>query len=256
MKSTRRVFSEFDSNTRIHNGELDSVTLENDLKNNFEDCFNKNFEIVTQLVDNPEDANPDYKNALIELTKYGILSVIRPPIKKKEIKDILTNFLFNEILPNAAPSLKAELEEYKKVTEQTKYINEFEYSKSVKNIFKLMGNINCVVSVLRCNHFFILPDCSSICKREKINKYFNPDIKNVAMVGIPLGSKIFLHAESEKFHKFNDKVIQLTEKSLSLIEEINYYLFVNSYKQIACENKQYLIDFINKIDVLEKKYGK
>ncbi|OFX42738.1 MAG: hypothetical protein A2046_11145 [Bacteroidetes bacterium GWA2_30_7] len=247
-KSTKRVFSEDESNSRVVNKQIDHLSLEKDLKDNYEDFFSKNFEIVNKQVSNPQNELSNIKKALIELTKYGIAGEIRNPIKKKESDNAITNFLFNQILPNADPKLKKEIEDLKSSVEQTKYINAIYYSEFVENVFKSMGGVNCVIYLIKCNHFFILPDRPSISKREKINEYFNPDIKEIAMVGIPLSSKIFLHSESQKHRKYKDTFVELTEQNVSIIEQINFLLYVNAYKQVACQNKGYLANFVSNIE--------
>lgn len=250
-KSTERVFSEDESNTRIRNEQIDHSSLEKDLKDNFEDNFTKNYLEIQKIISNPKDVSPAYKNALIELTKYGIAGEIRNPIKKKESDTAITNVLFNQILPHAAPKLKNELELLKAKVEKTKYINAIEYSEFTKKVYESMGEINCILYIINCDHYFILPDRASITKREKINEYFNPDIKEIAMVGIPLSSKIFLHSESKKLRKYSDRIIELKEKDISVIEQINFSLYVNAYKQVACENKDYLKNFVKNIETIK-----
>ncbi len=255
-KSTKRIFSEDYSNTKISDGQIDHHSLENDLKKHFENSFNKNFNVITDIALNPGKPNEAYLPALIELTKYGLLKESRPPQEKKKITDLFNDVLHNKLLSNAAPALKNELEQYLKNANKIKYINEFDYSIGTTNILKEMGGLNFVITKIQCNHFFILPDCASMTRRARINDYFNPEIKNVAIVGTPLSSKFFLESISEKYAQVNDKIRFLTEKSANLIEEINYFLYLNAHKFIACENKDYLKKFIGNIKNLEKMFNR
>ena len=249
-KSTKRVFSEDESNTRITNEQIDHLSLEKDLKDNFEDDFTKHFEVISKITSNPKYVTPNLRDAIIWLTKYGIAGEIRIPAKKKESDDVIKDFLFNKLLPSAALEFKNELEELKTQIGKTKYTNTVQYSEFANQVFKSMGGINWILYVIKCDHYFLLPDRPSIAKREKINEYFNPDIKEIAMVGIPLSSKIFLHSESKKLRKFNDKIIELAEQDVSIIEKINHSLYINAQKQVACESKKYLANFIKNLETL------
>jgi hypothetical protein len=228
------------------NNKLDHSSLEKDLNENFENLFTKQFEIISKIV-STQVITSAFREAAIGLTKYGIAGEIRPPATKKKTDEVIYDALFNKILPLAAPELKQNLENLKAKTEQTKYSNLINYSEFSEKVLKAMGDINCILYVIKCDHYFFLPDRPSITKREKINECFNPDIKEIAMVGIPLSSKIFLHSESRKLRKYEDRIIELTEKNVSVIEQINHSLYSNAHKQVACENKEYFENFIKNI---------
>ena len=109
-----------------------------------------------------------------------------------------------------------------------------------------MGDINFILFVINCGEFFILPDRPSFTQRERLNNHYNPDAKEIAIVEVPLSSKLYLHCESVKFRRFNSKIVELTEKDKSIIDEINRSLYSNAKKFVACENKQYLTSLIKK----------
>lgn len=253
-KSTERVFSEDFANSRFTDDELDHSTLEKDLMDNFEDTFTPYFNEVKRVVLNPNEASEEFHKALIGLTKYGIAGEIRNPIKKKNNDTEITDALFKQILPIAAPELQSELLALKERTEKTKYTNALRYSEFTEKVFEAMRGVSCSLFVIECEHYFILPDRPSITKRERINEYFYPDIKEIAMVGIPLSSKIYLHSESKKLRNYTPKIFTISEKNSAAIDQINLSLYLRAYKQVACESKDYLQSFINRVENLKSEF--
>lgn len=254
-QTTKSVFSEDDSNTRLgNNDELDRISLEKDLKDNFEDVYFQNFQVVKTIVNDQTRTPENYRDALVSLTKYGIAGELRHPDRKRSMDGVIGDALFKQIMPFAAPELKGELEELKRGLEKTKYSNQIEYSKFAEEVIRLMGGINCIVYSIKCDKVFILPDKPAITLRAKINEYFNPDIREIAMVGIPLSSKIFLHSQSVKLGPLSDSVYHLEEEFPGEVEKINYGLYMNAHKHVACESKDYLTKFLAHLDVIAKKY--
>jgi len=245
--TTKAVFSEKEGNSRFYNGEIDHSSLEKDLKDNFEDLYNFCLSCVIKLIQNPENPPSIFRKALLYLVRYGIAGEIRRPQEKFDSDSSIKKVLFEEFMPNAAPELKESLMKLKERTANSKYINSLFYSEFANTVLKAMGELSFVIYFIQGNNYFILPDRPSISKRMKINEYFNPDIKEIAMVGIPLSSKIFLHAESQKIRKLPDQIIYINEENHSILNKINIALYKYADKQVACENESYLKDFIEKI---------
>ncbi len=250
-QTTKTLFSENDSNARSNDDlSTDRVLLEKDLKDNFEDHFDRHLKIVKDLIKNPSIPSKTYKDSLIALTKFGVIGEVRNPASKKESDNTIADVLFGQILPHAAPELESELLGLKDRLSKTKYSNSLIYSDFAENIFQRMGEICSVIYFIDCNKFFLLPDVSAIRARAKINEYFNPDIREIAMVGIPLTSKIYLHSQSIKLEKVADSVASINESFPGEIERINFGLYDNSYEQVACENYDYLLKFRDNLDAI------
>jgi len=247
-KSTKRVFSEYESNSKITDNKVDHESLELDLKEHFEDNFVELYKTIIEYISNSKSITPKLKDAIIEFAKYGVISEIRTPFMKSQADEAIKNSLFNQILPYSANPLKEQLEELKVMLQKTKYSNSLKYSDFSERVIEKMGDINFIIYVIKTNDFFILPDCASITWRARINEYFNPDIKEISMVGIPLSSKVFLHVESKKLRKFKTGIIELNENNVSAIRTINFSLYKNANKQVACENKSYLTNLIEIIE--------
>lgn len=253
-RSTKRLFSEDYSNstTRDDLG-VDSESLEKDLKDNYEDYYYSNVEILKRAMEDSENPPLDFRRALDNLTEFGIIGEIRNPNNKRISDESISNVLFGQILPNAAPELRKQLEELKERLAKTKYSNSIKYSEFAHNVFKLMGGIRIRLYQILSDKYFLLPDVSSIRARAKINEYFNPDITEIAMVGIPLSSKLFLHAQSIKIGQLTDSYLKIrTDVFPNEVERINYGLYTGSYKEIACENRVYLERFRDNLDIIKK----
>lgn len=254
-QSTKTLFSEDDSNTRT-NEDLSTNRhfLEADLKNVFEDHYEYHLSIIQRLVENPSQPPDDFRNSIVVLTKFGSIGEIRHPLHKKGTDDIIAEPLFNQILPQAAPELKASLLELKDRLSRTKYSNSIQYSQHANQLFALMGDITSLIYSIECNKYFLLPDISAIRARAKINTYFNPDIREIAMVGMPLTSKLYMHSQSIKLGTTLDAVMPVDEEKFpGEVERINYGLFDNAYREVACESYDYLLRFRDNLDMIKGK---
>jgi aspartate/glutamate racemase len=89
--------------------------------------------------------------------------------------------------------------------------------------------------------------------RDKINEYFNPDIKEIAYVGIPISSKMYIHFFSEKLFKENKPISDVIYEDSFVINKINKASYDVCQNKIACENEDYLKKFINKIKTVAQQ---
>jgi hypothetical protein len=142
-QTTKRLFSEDDANTKTNDDlSVDRKSLEKDLKDNFEDRYPSDLNIVKSLINDPSNPPNNYRDSLVSLTKFGIIGETRNPINKKGNDDSLGDVLFGQILPNAPPELKKQLLELKERLAKTKYSNSILYSESAEDIFRRMGMSN------------------------------------------------------------------------------------------------------------------
>lgn len=244
--STRKLFSEDDGNTKARLDDLspDRSSLEDDLRKNFEDHYDKHVRAIEELVRNPLNAPANVRDSIIALTKFGLIGEIRHPVHKKGMDDMISQALFGQIMPIAAPELKAELEAAQEWLSRTKYSNTITYSEHADRLFALMGDINYKIFSIESDKCFVLPDTTAARSRAKINQYFNPDIVEVAIIGIPLNSKLLLHSQSVKLAPLKNEVMTEYEEPFpGEIEEINYSLLYHSHRHVACESRQYLEKF-------------
>ncbi|GAB3721951.1 DUF4238 domain-containing protein [Spirosoma lituiforme] len=247
--TTKTVFSEDLSNSRVVNGMIDHTSLETDLKK-YEDYFQLHFEAVKKYAEESKsNYSSNYTSAFLELIKYGIASETRHPIIKKYMDDQIDEALFGRILPYAAPELKAELEKQQEIRSMTSYSNSIDYSEFAEEVLKRMGDLCVIVYVIKTDDYFILPDRYSLVIREKINEYFNPDVKEIAFVATPLSSKIFFVASSKKFLNGRNTAVEITENNRHVVYDINKDLYEWALKQVACEDRMYLADLVSRIQL-------
>jgi hypothetical protein len=241
--TTKSIFSERGLNSRLaENDTIDHETIEQDIKTSFEDSFRKHTEIITKGIVS-KTVGLNFKNSLDEVAKLAIIGDFRTP-EYKQKTDQLFGKAFKEIANHATPQLKKALEKFFIDREKTKYSNAMNYSEMANEIFKNMGSVNHKIVWIQSNDCFVLPDCTSVVKRERINKHFNPDAKEIAVVGIPLTSKVFVLTTSNKLKPDSDGLMPIETNNHDYVFQINGTLTANSKKAIACENKNYLDTFV------------
>lgn len=246
--TSKSLFSEEFSNSRYIDGKVDHISLEKELNDFFEKDFAKNTAIIQEFV-NTKDCNSDVLEALSYFAKYGIISEMRTPWYKKQTDEAIFG-IFKELRDHAVPALKAEIDEGLQFENHVKYSNIGSYMKTANKILEKMGKL--IFQVLIADHqdYFFIPDFGAATAREKINQYFNPDIKEIAYIGLPLTSKIYINYYSEKLYE-NHKVpmcsaIHCTSSAVTLHNKANIEY---CHDKIACENEFYLKDFINSINI-------
>jgi len=241
--STKSVFSETGLNSKLTDeDEIDHVTIEEDIRTTFEDRFRTNTDIIVDAL-NRTTFSWTFRHSLDEITQLGIIGDFRTPEFKKRM-DKTFGTVFRTIADNATPELKNTLDKFFTDREKTKYSNALNYSEVAKDIFDKMGEINHKIVWIKSNDYFILPDCTSAIRREKINEYFNPDIREIATVAIPLTSKIFIISSSKKISPGGDELMVIDRDNHDYVLQINGTLLSQSHKAVACESKVYLSNFI------------
>ncbi|PTX43461.1 uncharacterized protein DUF4238 [Christiangramia gaetbulicola] len=245
-KSTKSVFSEKFGNSRYINGKLDHKSLEDDLNEHFEKDFPTHYNTINSFIEN-RTWNKEVKDALVYIAKYGIIADFRTPRYKQNFED---NFFsaFQQISQSAIPELKKEIDQMFDYKDQVQYMNVVDYSNIANKILDLMGDLIFSIQVPRDEKdYFLIPDIAGATSREKINQYFNPEIKEIAYIGIPLSSKIYIHYYSEKLFtkekKPTSSLVFIDSEEVNFINKKNYDY---SQNKVACENKVFLEDFIRK----------
>ena len=243
-KSTKNVFSEKYGNSRYSNGKLDHKSLEDDLNEHFEKDFSSHCNTINSFIQN-RTLTEEVQKALLYIARYGIIADFRTPRYKQHLEDAFFS-AFAQISENAIPELKNEIDEMFEYREEVQYMNVVDYSNIADSILDLMGDLIFIIQMPQDDQdYFLIPDVGGATAREKINTYFNPDVKEIAYVGIPLSSKVYIHFYSNKLFVKNKKpsssVVYLNSEEVRNLNKQNYDY---SQNKIACENKKYLEDFI------------
>lgn len=242
--STKHVFSERDSNSSVIDDLVNHDKLEKDLNDHFESKFSIDFSNAQKIANGTSTFNERILESLIRLTKFGIACTLRSPEGKKSRDGMIKKALFEQILPVASPELKEELQITKAKYSVTKYFNRTLYSKFAQTVMDNMGKVFFKLYSIECDAFFLLPDTGSVIRRENINNHPNPDAQEIAMMGFPLSSKLFMHVESKKLSDGENELIRVTTSNIREVHRINLAMYLCSNRQVACESEAYLREFI------------
>ncbi len=243
--TTKSVFSEKDLNSKFNNGSLDHISLEKDLNEHFEKDFSKHLGIVQNFLSEC-NLTTEVNESLIYFAKYGIIGEIRNPRHKKNLEETIYN-AFSEMYEMFTDELKKEFDKAFAYKKEIKYINTVQYSKFADEIIELMGDLIFIIETPKNDSdYFLLPDFCAANRREKINTYFNPDIKEIAYIGLPLTSKLYIHFYSSKIEniKLNSGIYELDTLIVNKLNKMNYDY---SESKVACESEEYLKYFIKNV---------
>lgn len=244
--TTKTLFSEKYLNTRFNDGNIEHESLENDLNEHFEKDFGKHYQVIVSFIQHQE-FTLDVEIALSYFAKYGVIADMRTPRYKKDLDDSLFK-AFSEITENATTELKQQVDEIFEFKKVTNYSNLLDYSKTADKVIALMGNLIFKIHIPKDDEdFYLVPDIAAATSRAKINRYFNPDIEEVAYIGIPLSSKIYIHFHSEKLFGKDKPDSCISYCDSSVVEKFNTANLDYSQSKVACESEEYLKKFIKRI---------
>jgi hypothetical protein len=247
-KSTlKSLFSEEYSNSRFSDGYIDHETLEKELNDFFERDFAKNVSIVQQFIsDNNQNHNKEIINALRYFVKYGIIAEMRTSKHKEEVDEAVFGTL-KGLSEMFSPELKADFERVIEFQNHVKYSNLTSYIEIADQILEKMGDLRYEILVADQFNYFFIPDFGAATQRDKINEYFNPDIKEIAYVGLALTSKIFINFYSTKLYK--DRSIPSSSIIYCEFNAVEYFNRLNlryCQSKVASENEEYLKKFVER----------
>lgn len=243
--TTKTLFSEKDLNTSFNNKKKDFETLEKDLNLYIEKYFSKNYAILLNFMKNLV-LTEEVRKAIIGFVYYGAIGEIRNPRNKQVLENVFYDTIYNRFYNKATDELKRGIDELFAYKKETKYINIIQYSELASRIVKSMGDIVFVIETpSEESDYFLLPDFCSATIRAKINTYFNPDIKEIAYIGLPLSSKVYIHFYSSKLKNINLKSEVFYTNSEN-VYNINKRNFEFCESKVSCENEEYLKKFIKR----------
>ncbi len=235
--SAKSIFSEKFSNSIYNRGQVDHKILEEDLKI-FEDTFPTAVELIANTK-NTKIISTECYRALTQITLFGIASTLRHPVAKQELDEIY-DILFDRLNGQMTDKLKKELEQAVEFKNHVKYANLLKYSDTAIQIYEKMGELDFAIWHIESDDCFLLSDNTAFTIRRKINDYFNPDIKEIAEVGISLTDKLFVHAVSKKIGQTKSYLAFVEKNNDQTVLDINYNLFQCSRKTIGTSNNDYL----------------
>jgi len=241
--TTKSIFSERNLNTkRNDDGTYDYSSIEAELNQYFEKDFPYWCKTVQDFVASEESDNDTAHDALHSLAGYGLIAESRTPRDKKIIDNAIYNGL-TEIFGSGMENLPEELAKYFEFNEEVKYTNTGSYVEFANEVFEAMGDLFFSIEIPKGREdYFILPDFGAVMQRYRINDHFNPDAKDIAYIGLPLSSKMYIHFFSGKLKVFpvQPGIHFRTSGEVALLNKANYDY---ARQFIACENHEYLKKF-------------
>jgi len=254
-RTTKSIFSEPKLNSTVIAGEVNHIVVEDDLRFYLEDSYTKNLNVIETYAITVSEDEDGFIAALLEMARLGVIGEMRHPSHKKRVDDQVYG-VFEMFAPLAADKLKKEIEDALEERKKTKYSNSLRYAQMSGEILKKMGEINFTTIYISNNtDYFILSDCSSTTFRAKINEYFNPDIKDIAMVFMPISSKIAIIGVANNLDDHPGSIKYYTERDRAALEMFNHMTLANSKKMVACEDGEYLRAFVVRQRAYYKKAG-
>lgn len=243
-KTTKSIFSEKNLNTKLIENVYDYSSIEEQLNEHFEKDFGNNFRLISKFIDD-KIRTKEFENAVIYFAKYAVISELRTPFRKNQTDEAIYKGL-SIITEMGDEKLKKQFEDYFAFNEVRKYSNAVDYVEFSQKVLKSMGEIFFIIETPQNeNDFYFLPDFGAATTKEKINTYFNPDVKEIAYIGIPISSKIYIHFYSSKLNN-SVNCSKLTYVDSDIVYKLNKMNFEYSNRIIACENQEYIKEFVRK----------
>lgn len=266
--SSKSIFSEKELNTIVDDeGNLNHSEIESQLNKKFESEFPKHYNLLKGL---KEDENYEYldeiskngklKSALYYLIRLGLIGDFRNPNYLKKTDLIIEN-IFNTLKINATTSLSNEIDNQIEKRSLSKYNSHSDLEELADGIIKNMGEHVFTIHIAPENEFFILPDCQSTYQRNILEDDVIIDglehksmCNVVSILGYPIDSRMFLSIESKKIsiEKFN----MIKKIDSNTLFYLNYHLYKSAYKDIICENENYLKALVDKLIKFDKIVSK
>ena len=242
-KSTiKSLFSEDLSNTKFENNKIDNQTLEDQLNEYFEKDFPGHSNNIIELANDPSKNNESKLESLYYIACYALIADVRFPFHKKGIDE-----LYNSLMRETAYKVRllgdetqAAFIEKSLGNDKTKYSNVVNYTTIAASRLQKMGDLDFNLFTIKSTDKFILPDIGCLLTRERINNYFNPHLKEVAIFGIPLTDKIFLFGCSKKLGDTSSGITTINDGNSEIVANINTQLFESALKTVATSDEKQL----------------
>lgn len=260
--SPKRIFSERDLNAFINDaGEIEYAKIENELNKHFEQAFPFHYNRIktvaletsyNKLEESAESG--ELAESIYYVMGMAVIGDSRTPTRKAELDKIVSD-LFQTLSENATSKLKKRLSyQFSPIlgTSNIPYKTPpVDFNKIKTTILKDMGDVIVSILVAPEGDFFLLPDCTSLNERRQLvpdtilnGQRLKVLFKNIAVVGMPLDSQIFVVLKAKKISKEQEHSIRYPTSEQ--VYNINCSIFQKANRYVACENKSYLEAFVEK----------
>ncbi|WP_430408926.1 DUF4238 domain-containing protein [Kordia sp.] len=246
----RKDFAEKDLNSITDDkNEIDHKTIEDNLNSNFERDFNKYYHSLFKSIETNNLVL--FEQSIKYLIRLGIIGDMRTREHQLETQNAILGGL-SDMYDLFSDELKQEFSNIIDTQKPVKNKLPIDFNKLTDEILYNMGEINYYVFKAHKNHFFFLPDNTSIINRSKSYEDIKTDdgltltspAAHITMVIYPINSKTIIATMSQKINnQYKSGTFNLSEE---MTESYNYSFINNSRDKVICENEKYLNMFINK----------
>jgi hypothetical protein len=262
VNSTKRLFSKDYLNSIINeDGEIDHISVETQLNRNFESEFPNHCELIFNALNkeceigNVIPNSENIQTSMEYLLGMALIGPFRHPQHIHETEEIIFGTLM-ELADNAVAELQSSI--YSELNRLAGVMNKVpvDFNDLRNGMLELMGDIKFGVMRAPEPHYFILPDCSAGTKRFQMpsdyidgKEYINPSMP-IGFALMPINSKVVITAVSrrilpDEFREQTSGFYTINEKT---VFGYNNILYDSAYREVVCENKEYLESFIKKMN--------
>lgn len=248
--SPKSIFWEENLNSTITpTGEIDHISVEATLNREFEQDFPKHYNLLVDALE-----SNDY-TSLIESNEYLMRMGIIGNMRTREYQIETENSIFGgllEVTRYAVDELRESFDAY--LQELSKVKNKFgtDFKQLLDGIVKIMDEIIYTIFLAPEDEYFILPDCTSSIHRSCLDddiihngKVFKSFANQIDTVIFPVSSKILLVCQAKKVCPREHHGIY--ELRPEIMFKYNRLLFKSAHKRVACPDKDYLNNLVNRI---------
>ena len=255
--STKSLFSQDYLNSTVdEEGNIEHSSVERILNENFEKDFPKHYQTILDVAyatPQPGKAlsnSHDINTALEYLIGMGIIGQERHPEQMEENGKAVFEIL--ETLANiGTEKMRKDLQDEIERVSHVKNKAPINFGELSKDMLKLMEPITCSICIAPKDHYFFLPDCTAAVQRFPLppDVVFEGELlqnpgRPIGLVIMPINSKILISIISSRLlpDKRPNGIYYFDEVK---VKEANEILFDCAFKEIACENQDYLKTFID-----------
>jgi hypothetical protein len=247
-KYSRFDFAETYLNSIItEEGEIDHKIVEDNLNQNFEIGFNKNYDSLFQALE--QNDSSQLITSVKYLIKMGIIGDIRTPEHHIETQEAIFGGL-SQIGSIGEHVFQKELKDFLSNVSRVKNKLPVDYKELTEGIEEIMGECIYSLFIANQNDFFFLPDNTSVVIRSKLE----PDIvlngeilesmsRPIATVIFPINSHTVIVAQSAKICPQENHGIYNVKSEV--VANYNMMFLDSSRDKVVCENPAYLQEFIS-----------
>jgi len=176
----------------------------------------------------------------------GILGELRHPQFKGSLDETMLD-VESDIFSRNYDFNKEKVKEYLRNKQKTPYSNVLSYISIAINILNRLDPLDFLIYSIESNDHFLLPDTSCYQRRGQLKHYPNPFIQEIIQIGIPLTDKLFILVTPKALKTELHGIQFISDKEGSILFEINKRLYFFAREAVACKDKKYLLEIIEKI---------